>query len=50
MDLSHLYPQSVLGKILNKNKGQIIKTNPIILVPDEYTYGNIDITNAKEFI
>ncbi len=49
-DLGVLYPNSVLGKILNKNKGQIIKTNPIILVPDEFIYGNLDLFNAKDFI
>jgi hypothetical protein len=44
-----LYPNSVLGKIFNKNKNQIIKTNPIILVPDESIFGNIDLYNSKEF-
>ncbi len=50
MDIGSLYPNSVLGKIINKNKGQIIKSNPIILVPDEPIFGNINFSNAKEFI
>lgn len=50
MDIGQQYPNSVLGKIINKNKGQIIKTNPIILVPDECIFGNITFNNAKDFI